>query len=121
MLILSVILISCTHLQHQGLWKQKKGMSPDEIIKIIDDNRGTSISEYNDKAIVPVTLDKNSDPGKYDIIITRKIIAFNKQYVVYTFKDNKLIFWGTPLEYASHDSQVMNEIGVKIGEILDKM
>ena len=118
-LILVLAFISCSPIIHKGLWKLKKGLNETEVIEIVDDNKKTEVLKIEKSEIIKVTL-KSDDINKYSIIIGKKFINFDDQYYVYAFKNNQLIFWGTTLEFARHESPMINEIGEQSIKYIEK-
>ena len=104
------MLFSCVSpIIHKGLWKLKKGIKTEEVLNIIDDNVGTKLIKVGKKTITEIKIDQAS--SKFSVIIGQKYMNFSYQYYVYAFENDKLIYWGTPLEFARHSSPVINQIG----------
>lgn len=120
-LLFCTMMISCsTSFQiHQELLKIKKGINSAEVIQLIDNNPGANIY-YRNENKVNVAKVANS-ANKYSIIIgSKKIMSFpDKQKYLYAFENDKLIFWGTPLEFARNSSPLINELGEEGVRLLD--
>lgn len=120
-LLFCTMMISCSNYfqVHKELMKIKKGMSTAEVIQQIEDDPIANIY-YHDEDKVKEAKVANST-NKYSIIIcSKKIMVFlQKQKYLYAFENDKLIFWGTPLEFARNSSPLINELGEEGVRMLD--
>lgn len=114
-----VSIIGCSGIMHEGLWPLKKGLPAEKVLELVDDNSGTDCLEINDKNISSINL-KSDATKKYTVIIGRKYMNFAKQYYIYAFENDKLIYWGTPLEFARHSNALINQIGTECVPMIEK-
>ena len=119
LLMSAFILSSCNTIIHQDLWPIKLGMSASQVIKLVEYNSGTGVKEYNNRMVHDVKSPNIPTDARYTVVITRKYINAQSKKIVYAFKDDKLIYWGTPLEFASHDKKLINEIGIEAVRIFE--
>ncbi len=86
-------------------------MNSAEVIKLIDDNPGANIYDYDENQVREAKVANSAN--KYSIIIgSKKIMVFPiKQKYLYAFENDKLMFWGTPLEFARNSSPLINQLG----------
>ena len=112
-LLFCTMMVSCSNYYqvHQELLKIKKGMNSAEVIKLIDDNPGANIYDYDENQVREAKVANSAN--KYSIIIgSKKIMVFPiKQKYLYAFENDKLMFWGTPLEFARNSSPLINQLG----------
>ena len=123
-LLFCTMMISCSNYYqiNKEVMKIKKGMSTAEVIQLIDDDPIATIF-YHDEDKVKDAKVANS-ANKYSIIIgSKKIMVFpDKQKYIYAFENDKLIFWGTPLEFSRSSSLLINELGaegVRLHDVFD--
>jgi len=120
LLIISSALFSCKYMviENIGLLKVKKGISTINFLKIIDDNNNIRIKKYNGNPVINVKTDNPSEKSKYDVVVVLKEFGFDELYLLYIFKDDKLMYWGTPFELSCNPSAIINEIGEKVVKIM---
>lgn len=118
--LIALALISinaCNSIIHEDLWLIKMGMSSAQVMKYVDYNSGTGVLDYNNKLIHEIKSSAIPNDAKYTVVITRKYINAQTKKIIYAFRDDKLIFWGTPLEFASHERKIINDIGIEAVKI----
>ena len=118
-LLYSLFFISCSHVLHNDLLKLKKGLTTAQVLNIIDDNIGTHYISIESKDVFNVKI-KSDSSNRYSLVIAKKYMNLKKQYYIFSFKNDKLNFWGTPLEFARNDSSIINEIGKEAVKYIEK-
>ncbi len=110
LLLMFAMLFSCSSpIIHRGLWKLKKGINTAEVINIVEDNSGTKLIEVDGKSASAINVPNVTN--KYAVVIGQKYMYLNYQYYIFAFENDKLIYWGTPLEFSRHTSPLINQIG----------
>lgn len=105
---LSLIILSCANnLTLSKISPLRKAMAEEEVNSIIqtETNREFSIKIDSTKEIIDVRTYTLSS-GSYD-----------SNYLL-CYKENKLLFWGYPHEFARSNDKIINEIGKKSVEII---
>ena len=90
----------------------KKGLSSEQVIELIDNEESVKVIKINNTLINEVKMPIN--PNKYTIIIAWKSKSKPANSYICAFENDKLIYWGTQLEFARHNSQLLNAIGEEV-------
>lgn len=99
------------------LLEVKKGLNSKKVIELLEKDKFSKIIEINDKLITQLDI-KGVDKGTFSAIFVMKVVLY-KKYILYTFKNDKLYYWGTFIEYANSRNNYLNEIGEITSEMLD--
>lgn len=118
LILLSIFTISCSHQINKEFLKIKKGLSSEEVMSIIDDNGGTNYLSLHDNYVNEIKVSNSTN--KYTMIIGRKVYVTTYQKYVYAFENNKLIYWGLPIEFARNSSPLINQIGEEAIRLLNE-
>ena len=100
--LLILVLSSCSNYSYQNLLHIRKGMLTDEVVEVI-----SSFWKPN----FDVFMIENSQSDLYDIsrqiksktnttiLITMKKSAGQRPYYIFAFENDKLIYWGLPVDF----------------------
>lgn len=122
----TIILTSCLSTSYMRLLNIRMGMSSEQIFNILESD------EYNDYDVHLI----NGREDLFDISqqvqsnSSIKVLIANKYYpmqsgddepyYLFAFEDEKLIFWGLPLEFARKNDPKINKIAELAVEIINK-
>jgi hypothetical protein len=125
-LIFILLLASCSQYYRMQLLSSninllsiKKGMPSNEIDSLIQENNDTKLIIINKKNVFEIPIEKEK-PEKYEVIIEKRILPIGLRFYIYAFNNNKLFYWGTPLEFARNESAIFNEIGIESAKLIEK-
>ena len=94
------------------------GMDKASALEIIDDDDGFYIINDFEKDIFDISKKISSDKAKYEILIAKRFRSTNPEFYIFAFKDNKVLYWGYPNEFARENNKVFEEIAVAGIEII---
>lgn len=118
-IVLFIIFISsCSFHVYQSNLQIKKGMHVAEVIKIIDDD--TFVSSYIQEGPHDLTRMGLTEFGNVELLIRKRFHATGKEIYMYAFLDDKLIYWGYPIEFSRSNNKLLFAIGKKAIEIIEK-
>lgn len=117
--LLAVFLIpACTFEVYKSNLKIKKGMPIEKAQEIIDDD--TFINDYIQEEPFNLTESGIISDGTIKVLIRKRFQAVGKEAYIYAFKNDKLIYWGYPIEFTRSSDPLLFNIGKKISEIIQK-
>lgn len=105
---------------HRELLKINMGMNSIQTAEIIDENSGSKLLSLNDSTVVKLNI-SNKKNNTYSVIFSKKMVFISKIYYIYAFENDKLIFWGTPLEFARHPYPIINQIGEEAAKLIPNL
>jgi hypothetical protein len=114
-----LLINGCVSAVHQGLLNLKKDLPSESVTKIIQSNEGTHCLTIKENKINKVDI-SYKDNNQYSVIIGKKMNIRSYCYYLWAFKNDKLFFWGTPLEFARHNSKIVNEIGIEAVKLINE-
>lgn len=91
------------------------GLTQIETINLMKDYT-CGYYKINDKSYTEINNPELSSLSskKYSVIVGYK----GNVYHYWAFENDKLIYWGLPLEFARHESQIINEIGIEAAKLI---
>ena len=112
----SLLTISCTSFKFQSkeLIKIKMGLSSKQVLDLIANDKSAQYVRYNYDYTKKVNIPNTKN--KYTIIFGWKSDAMFYNRYICAFENDKLIYWGTLLEFARHKSPLINQIGEEIAK-----
>ena len=109
-----IFTVACSNMRFESkeLIKIKKGLSSEQVMELIDNEESVKVVKINNNLINEIKMPIN--PNKYTIIIAWKSQSYLSNTFICAFENDKLIYWGTQLEYARHNSLLLNAIGEEV-------
>ena len=100
LILTTVCIMSCSQFTPEVLDKYKKGMS---IAQTLDIAPVSPLTEFN--------ISIPSDPSKFTIHVYVLSLGDYKSDYFLAFRNEKLVYWGYPHEFARSSDPYLNEIG----------
>lgn len=113
----SMFTVACSNLRFQSkeLIKMKKGLSSEQVMELIDNEESVKTIKINNNLINEIKIPNN--PNKYTVIFAWKSKSKPANSYICAFENDKLIYWGTQLEFARHASPLLNTIGDEVTKL----
>lgn len=106
---------------HKELVQLKKGLNSQEVENIVDSDQFARKFSINNNYLQEIKITNTTN--KITVILGGLVQPNMKIKYLYAFVNDKLIYWGTPLEFARNPSPLINQIGkesVKLFNSCDK-
>ncbi len=112
-----IFTVACSNMRFESkeLIKIKKGLSSEQVMELIDNEGSVEAIKIYNNLINEVKIPNN--PNKYTVIFAWKSQSLLTNSYVCTFENDKLIYWGTQLEYSRHNSPLLNAIGEEVTKL----
>lgn len=109
---------SCSTFYFEDLAHIKRGMTIEEVINIVEDEKfdsGLSLvsSDYNEDMY-------NFDSGNMKALIVEKEHPLEEVYYIMLFEDNKLEYWGENYHFVSHPDERISSMSKQFSKILSE-
>lgn len=112
-----IFTVACSNMRFESkeLIKIKKGLSSEQVMELIDNEGSVEAIKIYNNLINEIKIPNN--PNKHTVIFAIKSQSLLSNYYIYAFENDKLIYWGTPLEFARHNSPLLNAIGDEVTKL----
>lgn len=112
---LILMLSSCSHFLYEELAHIHKGMDIKEVKAVIDSKQyGEGVSLINDE----IEKDLFSTDKNMKYLVTDYFKSTGKEYYVFLFQENNLIFWGFPYQFVNNPNLDIRNITTDISKTL---
>lgn len=118
LLIISFLIFvsSCNSFVYRSNLELRKGQPVVTVKKILDDD--SYIDDFSDNDFYKIDEPEFNHFGKIELIIKKRYYIDDYQYYVYAFRDDKLIYWGYPVEFTRSGNELLYLIGRKAADII---
>jgi hypothetical protein len=113
---LAVFACSCNSLVYKSNLELRKGQ-PKVIVKQILEN-DSYIDDFSDNDFIKIDEAEFNHFGNIELIIKKRYYIDDYQYYIYAFRDDKLIYWGYPVEFTRSGNELLYLIGRKAADII---
>ncbi len=125
-ILLTLLLSSCHYTAYVRLLHIKYGMPSNEVMQILAsdnfDNKDVHLINGEKDFYDLENLKQTINPTK--VLITKKYylgqVGDKESFYIFAFENDKLIYWGLPLEFARVNDLKLNEIGELTVKIIQK-
>jgi hypothetical protein len=119
-LISFLLLSSCSQLAFRSLMQIKKGSSLSDVESFtLNDQFVQSIDHYDNDTYDISSEMKTSAKRPVHVIVKKLYHAQSNQYFVFAFEDEKLVYWGYPIDFEKTREPFLQKIGDLSNGIID--
>jgi hypothetical protein len=118
-ILLSCFLIfagSCNSFVYKSNLELRKGQSVTAVNKILKND--SYVDDLSDNDLFKINETEFNHFGRIELLIKKRYYLDDYQYYIYAFLDDKLIYWGYPIEFTRSGNELLYLIGRKSADII---
>lgn len=113
---LIVFTSSCNSFVYRSNLELRKGQPVATVLEIL--KHDSYVDDISENDFHKIDEPEFNHFGKIELIIKKRYYIDDYQYYVYAFNDNKLIYWGYPIEFTRSGNELLYLIGRKAADII---